>query len=190
MAILLAVRLLIVNTTEFQNQKLLALNRHMIRYTWSPRTDQGTRTRQLARQVQPLRNKYVNKISHCAFKNEAWFERADIEGSKSNFAMNAWLPQVSYSCWTTTERRFFVVLPYPRNLHQFPWNFLCAKKSAWDHFFYSTKHVRTPRYLIFHIVAGGADSPMYPFQLPLIAKYEHAHLHNTQGSIQKFGSFY
>ncbi|KAL8470838.1 hypothetical protein ACS0TY_033417 [Phlomoides rotata] len=24
--------------------------------------------------------------------------RADIEGSKSNFAMNAWLPQASYPC--------------------------------------------------------------------------------------------
>jgi hypothetical protein len=28
--------------------------------------------------------------------NEARIERADIEGSKSNVAMNAWLPQASY----------------------------------------------------------------------------------------------
>jgi hypothetical protein len=28
--------------------------------------------------------------------------RADIEGSKSNVAMNAWLPQASYPCGTVT----------------------------------------------------------------------------------------
>ena len=29
--------------------------------------------------------------------------RADIEGSKSNVAMNAWLPQASYPCFHTTR---------------------------------------------------------------------------------------
>ncbi|CAN6972991.1 unnamed protein product, partial [Brassica rapa subsp. trilocularis] len=30
--------------------------------------------------------------------------RADIEGSKSNVAMNAWLPQASYPCHAFTVR--------------------------------------------------------------------------------------
>ncbi|CAN6972955.1 unnamed protein product [Brassica rapa subsp. trilocularis] len=29
--------------------------------------------------------------------------RADIEGSKSNVAMNAWLPQASYPCASNSE---------------------------------------------------------------------------------------
>ncbi|EFN50649.1 hypothetical protein CHLNCDRAFT_15995, partial [Chlorella variabilis] len=29
--------------------------------------------------------------------------RADIEGSKSNVAMNAWLPQASYPCGTVVQ---------------------------------------------------------------------------------------
>jgi len=35
--------------------------------------------------------------------------RADIEGSKSNVAMNAWLPQISYPCgkFSDTPRRNF-----------------------------------------------------------------------------------
>jgi hypothetical protein len=31
--------------------------------------------------------------------------RADIEGSKSNVAMNAWLPQASYPCGTVVPSR-------------------------------------------------------------------------------------
>jgi hypothetical protein len=31
--------------------------------------------------------------------------RADIEGSKSNVAMNAWLPQASYPCGTVISMR-------------------------------------------------------------------------------------
>jgi hypothetical protein len=31
--------------------------------------------------------------------------RADIEGSKSNVAMNAWLPQASYPCGTLIQTR-------------------------------------------------------------------------------------
>jgi len=30
--------------------------------------------------------------------------RADIEGSKSNVAMNAWLPQASYPCGRVSEQ--------------------------------------------------------------------------------------
>ena len=33
--------------------------------------------------------------------------RADIEGSKSNVAMNAWLPQASYPCGTVKSMSFF-----------------------------------------------------------------------------------
>jgi hypothetical protein len=36
--------------------------------------------------------------------------RADIEGSKSNVAMNAWLPQASYPCGTVTPSN--VLLQY------------------------------------------------------------------------------
>jgi len=32
--------------------------------------------------------------------------RADIEGSKSNVAMNAWLPQASYPCGTVISHAF------------------------------------------------------------------------------------
>ncbi|CAG8849295.1 11664_t:CDS:2, partial [Racocetra persica] len=33
-----------------------------------------------------------------AFSHNPAIGRADIEGSKSNVAMNAWLPQASYPC--------------------------------------------------------------------------------------------
>ena len=33
--------------------------------------------------------------------------RADIEGSKSNVAMNAWLPQASYPCGNFSDTSFF-----------------------------------------------------------------------------------
>ena len=35
--------------------------------------------------------------------------RADIEGSKSNVAMNAWLPQASYSCHKVPFLKFNVI---------------------------------------------------------------------------------
>jgi hypothetical protein len=40
---------------------------------------------------------------------EAMIGRADIEESKSNVAMNAWLPQASYPCGTVLE----VITPRP-----------------------------------------------------------------------------
>ena len=36
--------------------------------------------------------------------------RADIEGSKSNVAMNAWLPQASYPCGTVTSPAHYAAL--------------------------------------------------------------------------------
>jgi len=39
----------------------------------------------------------VNNLTLEAFYN-FMIGRADIEGSKSNVAMNAWLPQISYPC--------------------------------------------------------------------------------------------
>ncbi|CAN6989865.1 unnamed protein product [Brassica rapa subsp. trilocularis] len=33
--------------------------------------------------------------------------RADIEGSKSNFAMNAWMPQASYPCGNFSDTSSF-----------------------------------------------------------------------------------
>jgi hypothetical protein len=33
--------------------------------------------------------------------------RADIEGSKSNVAMNAWLPQASYPCGTVNPCYYY-----------------------------------------------------------------------------------
>jgi hypothetical protein len=37
--------------------------------------------------------------------------RADIEGSKSNVAMNAWLPQASYPCGTVTPTSVITKVP-------------------------------------------------------------------------------
>jgi hypothetical protein len=37
----------------------------------------------------------------------AMIGRADIEGSKSNVAMNAWLPQASYPCGNFSDTSFF-----------------------------------------------------------------------------------
>ena len=34
--------------------------------------------------------------------------RADIEGSKSNVAMNAWLPQASYPCGNFSDTSIFM----------------------------------------------------------------------------------
>ena len=39
----------------------------------------------------------MNNLTLCPCC-EAMIRRADIEGSKSNVAMNAWLPQASYPC--------------------------------------------------------------------------------------------
>ena len=42
--------------------------------------------------------------------------RADIEGSKSNVAMNAWLPQASYPCGTVVpsrDVRFRILIKQP-----------------------------------------------------------------------------
>ena len=38
---------------------------------------------------------------------EAMIGRADIEGSKSNVAMNAWLPQASYPCGNISDTSHF-----------------------------------------------------------------------------------
>ncbi|KAI3751977.1 hypothetical protein L2E82_23073 [Cichorium intybus] len=38
--------------------------------------------------------------------------RADIEGSKSNVAMNAWLPQASYPCGNQNQTSFYPCVPY------------------------------------------------------------------------------
>jgi hypothetical protein len=48
----------------------------------------------------------VNNLTLEAFYN-FMIGRADIEGSKSNVAMNAWLPQISYPCgkFSDTPRR-------------------------------------------------------------------------------------
>ena len=48
--------------------------------------------------------------------------RADIEGSKSNVAMNAWLPQASYPCGTVypclaTSQGSGLVRPFILGLH-------------------------------------------------------------------------
>jgi len=50
----------------------------------------------------------VNNLTLEAFYN-FMIGRADIEGSKSNVAMNAWLPQISYPCgkFSDTPRRNF-----------------------------------------------------------------------------------
>ena len=55
--------------------------------------------------------------------------RADIEGSKSNVAMNAWLPQASYPCgnFSDTSR-----LKYP------------ASKGSIGHTFMVCNHTETP----------------------------------------------
>ncbi|GKA84492.1 hypothetical protein Tco_0806087, partial [Tanacetum coccineum] len=39
--------------------------------------------------------------------NDAYRGRADIEGSKSNVAMNAWLPQASYPCGNFSDTSSF-----------------------------------------------------------------------------------
>ena len=38
--------------------------------------------------------------------------RADIEGSKSNVAMNAWLPQASYPCGNFSDTPNFILRRY------------------------------------------------------------------------------
>ncbi|KAH8094759.1 hypothetical protein DFH11DRAFT_1062687 [Phellopilus nigrolimitatus] len=42
--------------------------------------------------------------------------RADIEGSKSNVAMNAWLPQASYPCGTVVSSSRSRVREHPEAL--------------------------------------------------------------------------
>ncbi|CAN7092525.1 unnamed protein product, partial [Brassica rapa subsp. narinosa] len=42
-----------------------------------------------------------------AFSHNPAHGRADIEGSKSNVAMNAWLPQASYPCGNFSDTSSF-----------------------------------------------------------------------------------
>uniref|UniRef100_A0A6N2N562 Senescence-associated protein n=1 Tax=Salix viminalis TaxID=40686 RepID=A0A6N2N562_SALVM len=44
-------------------------------------------------------------MTNCA--NQRFLSRADIEGSKSNVAMNAWLPQASYPCGNFSDTSSF-----------------------------------------------------------------------------------
>jgi hypothetical protein len=49
----------------------------------------------------------VNNPTLCQFCL-AMIGRADIEGSKSNVAMNAWLPQASYPCGNFSDTSSFI----------------------------------------------------------------------------------
>jgi len=44
-----------------------------------------------------------------------WIGRADIEGSKSNVAMSAWLPQASYPCGNFSDTPSLIIKGLTRN---------------------------------------------------------------------------
>jgi hypothetical protein len=75
--------------------------------------------------------------------------RADIEGSKSNVAMNAWLPQASYPCGTvihviSTPQGSGLVRPFILGLHL--WRARLYLKP--QHIYIYTYNAETDRHLV------------------------------------------
>ena len=108
----------------------------------------------------------MNNLTVCP-GCEAGIGRADIEESKSNVAMNAWLPQASYPCGNFSDTscvKFWhnkrIVRPQFPVLHSY-WKYksngllpLCSK---WD-FCSHGVHLRTP-VLLFNRCAAPAKLP-------------------------------
>ena len=58
-----------------------------------------------------IAHKPLSKHQKCSFTqaHAQWIVAKDIEGSKSNVAMNAWLPQASYPCGNFSDTSSFAI---------------------------------------------------------------------------------
>jgi hypothetical protein len=108
----------------------------------------------------------VNNLTVCP-GCEAGIGRADIEESKSNVAMNAWLPQASYPCGNFSDTSCVKVGPHKRivrpHFHGLHWYWECKSSellplcSKWD-FCSHGVHLGTP-VLSFNRCAAPAKLP-------------------------------
>jgi len=66
--------------------------------------------------------------------------RADIEGSKSNVAMNAWLPQASYPCGNFSDTSRMMFSPHKGSLGRAFTARICTENESQISFYPSVQH--------------------------------------------------
>ncbi|KAK4740557.1 hypothetical protein SAY87_032324 [Trapa incisa] len=98
--------------------------------------------------------------------------RADIEGSKSNVAMNAWLPQASYPCGNFSDTSSF---KFRRSKGSIGHAFTMCRPSQTPHLTMSSARIGPPRADLRSKRRGTAPPPIhgiigFPLSVPVLSR--------------------